>query len=208
MVVETNIDEFVLGLMICIAAPFLVELVIDVIREKEGKRRRSSFIRKVKRRVNSFLLASVLTIGIYVSIVVLHEVLHTLLLYLAGKPAYLKINMNGFTLIKAYVYTISEPQFPFTILVPIVGTLSSVIFLVLIASIFKTKRDASLWFFLFTLTDICINLFTNIGDGAFLPTPKIPAIFVPIVASLRIIALSGFTNSLIFNDDPVDLNWI
>ena len=145
--------------------------------------------------------------SLYVAIAFLHEVMHSLLLWAFGIPSVINFRIGGIGLVEASTVPLGPVAGMTNTLVASAGILSSVVVVSALVLISRDRVGTAVWGLMFVSADIAINLLSGIGDGAYIPLPRIPVEFIPIFTVLRLIALVQIAKNSIERKD-VPINWL
>ena len=134
-----------------------------------------------------------MTLLLLVLLSLTHESFHLMTSYLLGWRAHLVVIPRDLYIFRV-VFDVTPPPRDMA-LIALSGSLSLTVFPLLNYSL-VASRKTSLAYALFAASDLAVNLFTNLGDGAFLPFPKLPRGIAYAVLGLRIVAFNLYALSL------------
>ena len=140
-----------------------------------------------------FAGAMAMTLLLIVILSLVHESFHLLTSYLLGWRAHLVVVPNDIYMFRVVFESTPPPRD--MALIALSGSLSLAVLPLLNYSLRASSRT-SLVYSVFAVSDLLLNVFTDLGDGMYLPFFKLPRSVALAVLAVRIVAFNLYGLSL------------
>ena len=124
-----------------------------------------------------------------------HECFHIIACLLLGGKFSLNLTPHNLALMSVRVESVSHPE--------VVALAGSMNLLAIVFLLSRVRASNRVWlsFTAFSLTEVIVNIFTDLGDGAYIPLPKLDPVLSSMFFWGRVVAFNFFLYELMLDTD-------